>query len=175
MPVLSGKPLPLKLGSAVTAICVGGLFAWGTLVVENITDSMSRGYYIRDVFDASPSKGDIVFFRRPENVRQYFAASDSWSIWFDAPRNGMLKTVVATSGDVVCDTDGKFSVNGYDIVSINYDIPNSDALPRIGGCIRLAHNEVAVATNSARGIDSRYFGAVRTEDCTVYLPLWMWR
>lgn len=168
------KLIPLKAGIVVTAVGIGGLALWSSLVVENITDSMPRGYYVRDVFDASPDSGDIVFFHLPANMRSYVGLSEQWSAWFSKRQNGMLKAVVATSGDVVCDNDSRLSINGKDVIGINYAIPNSDALPRIGGCIRLAHNEIAVATKSERGIDSRYFGAVRVEECTVYVPLLTW-
>lgn len=167
--------LPKKLALAITCFGIGFLFLWQALVIENITDSLPRGVYIRNIFDASPDVGDIVKFRLPPNMRRYFENSDWWSAWFMQPQNGMLKVVVATNGDIACDNDGVFTVNGNAIVPIRYDMPNANDIPHIDGCIAIAYNEVLVATESERSIDSRYFGAIRVEECSVYVPLLTWQ
>jgi len=134
----------------------------------NFTPSMPRGVYY--TYDCSPAKGDIIQFKPTERTWQF--AMDRKYV--SDRMEGLLKTVVATSGDRVCWQEGKISING----EFAGDVAAADSMGRPLGhdpeCIIVQEGQLLpMALDYHRSYDGRYFGLINSEDVQFCVrPVW---
>lgn len=125
----------------------------------NFTPSMPRGLYY--TYECVAVKGDIIQFSPSEDVWQF--AKDRGYVL--ARMEGMIKNVVATSGDKVCWHDGKIFINGEDAG----DVATVDTMGRPLGhaqeCITLEEDQILpMAKDYPKSYDGRYFGLINSEN-----------
>jgi conjugative transfer signal peptidase TraF len=134
----------------------------------NLTDSLPRGLYARWSATSAPSRGDIVAFDVPENVRQLVLGRG-----YLPSHTQLFKRVAAGPGDHVCLHDGRYEVNGTVLGPILATDSAGHPLPSARFCGRVPPDTYFVATSKPRSFDSRYFGALPRSALRDRLtPLW---
>ncbi len=143
-----------------------GWLAPGPLALWNSSPSEPVGLYVRD--RAAPAVGRLIAFRPPPDAWPYVGQTMP-----ERARTSILKTVVASRGDLVCARDARLRLNGRDIAPIAARDRLGRALPHWTGCRRLGVDEFFVySARIANSFDSRYYGPVRRRDVIgVYRPV----
>lgn len=136
------------------------------LLLWNRTASEPEGLYLRR---AGPiAVGALVAFPAPSAAYPYADAHMGY-----LRRVPVLKSVAAVSGDQVCTSGDRLSINGRVLAPILRRDGRGMDLPRWQGCRRLRDGEVFVFSDRiSNSFDSRYFGPVdRAAIVGVFRPL----
>jgi len=125
----------------------------------NFTPSMSRGFYY--TYDCTPIKGDIIQFKPAEKNWQLALGRG----YVTDRMEGMIKVVVATSGDKVCWQDDNIFING----KFSGEVATVDSMGRPLGhepeCVTLAKGQfLPMAPDYPQSYDGRYFGLINSEN-----------
>ncbi len=122
-------------------------------LVVNLSSSVPVGLYLRSA--RPPQTGDFVLVRLPAHLR-LFAARRGY-----LPRNRLLlKSVAASTGDLVCRLGSRVWVGGHTEVWALRTDSLGRPLPNWRGCRRLQLDEVFLLGSHSNSLDSRYFGPV---------------
>ena len=125
----------------------------------NLTPSMPRGLYY--TYDCSPIKGDIIQFRPDEGVWQFALERG----YITDRMEGMIKTIVATSGDRICWRGGKVYINGEILAEVAQKDSNGRPLGHEPECVTLAKGQfLPMAPDYPKSYDGRYFGLINSEN-----------
>ncbi len=125
----------------------------------NFTPSMPRGLYYS--YDCSPVKGDIIQFKPTERTWQ-FAVDRKY---VSDRMEGLLKTVVATSGDRVCWQEDKISINEEFVGEVAVVDAMGRSLGHDPECITVQEGQLLpMALDYNKSFDGRYFGLIIFEN-----------
>lgn len=129
----------------------------------NVSPSVPLGLYRVMALTGHPARGMLVHLPVPTAIQ----------LW--QPRYlRLLKPVAGIAGDTVCIEEDGVMVNGTDYGSVEQQAAGK-ALPRIRGCFVVPQDEVFLASQTPRSVDSRYFGTVQIVRLTgVANPIWTW-
>ena len=164
---------PIYISIIILAFCITSKLGWyysGLQVLINLTPSMPKGFYLLKN-NKLINKNDIVVFRLPSNIIHKLGHRH----WLDY-KTPLLKPVTAITGDRVCTTGRRLTINGKNSGKIfNSDYLNNP-LPRRHGCIVISSNKLFLVSNYNRNsFDSRYFGAIkRSQIIATASPILIW-
>lgn len=131
------------------------LMIFGVLFL-NPTPSLPRGLYIRTWEPIG--YGSIIVFPVPDAIRS-IVKSDVVAL---------MKPVVALPGDKICMIDRVYSINELPFATLTDKMPPA----KWSGCHVLEIGEIGVGSTLVdTSVDSRLYGAVKTEDAFVVRPL----
>ncbi len=156
--------LGLLLGVTVILLLSG---PW-VRVVHNATDSAPKGFYV--VHERQPRVGDWVVFKAPQDVASLVHARAY------VPNDTFLKRVVAEPGQQwSVSSNSVFTVEGQTWGRAHTYDSLGRALPIAFGAHVVPPEHILVATRHPRSFDSRYFGAVPTQNVVgVAEALWIY-
>jgi type IV secretory pathway protease TraF len=142
--------------------------AISSIITENVTDSLPRGYYIRTF--VAPERSPFIAFPMPESMRAFFTKRGD--IGFFDGGGEFIKRVGAAAGDEVCVIGDALRVNGVIFGKIRRDIPKQEFLPRWSECRRLEPGEILPLADAPGSIDGRFYGPIPSSVATGYRALW---
>ena len=140
--------------------------------VINTTDSLARGFYVRDISGDEPlHRGDLVSFCPPPvaiaYAKKYFESRSMGLFCRDSGGEAYVKIVAAVPGDRVALTSAGVSVNGGPLIAGTCPLTivpgnhHPHRLPYLARTTyRIRFNEVWAYTPQWYSFDSRYFGPV---------------
>jgi signal peptidase I len=150
------------LGGTVGAVQAG--------IRINLSPSMPKGIYRLVQCDKSAGRdavvGDLVAIDTKEaspNPGLAFFRSQGWLSYSGRSDDLLVKKIVAVGGDEVTEKDGRLCVNGRRLeenASTRQRAVGSLELPSVELPQRIQAGEVWLSSDHAKGIDSRYFGAL---------------
>lgn len=162
------RPRLLKALAAIAVIAgvVGMVIRPKPILVWNVTASAPLGLY--RFSGERVGRGSWVLISPPHDARELAA------IRHYLPRNvPMVKRVAAVGGDLVCRTGQQVSVNGEPRAVAFLKDNQGRKLPQWQGCNRLSSAQIFILTAPAASFDSRYFGAVSTDNLIERIePVW---
>jgi conjugative transfer signal peptidase TraF len=154
-----GRRSVLLIGTtaAVSISLVTGIVKVKPCVVYNASASVPIGFY-RMTPANRLRKGDMVLVETPEAVRDL--ADRRRYLPRTVP---MIKVIAALTGDQVCATGSRISINGREIAIRQRVDGLGRAMPQWFGCQALEADEVFLLNEKAPlSFDGRYFGVVKT-------------
>jgi len=130
----------------------------------NLSPSAPYGLYRLTALPTPLTTGTLVLLPVPEMIRLWH------SRWLP-----LLKPVAAVAGETVCVRDETLWIGGTSYGPV-YRAAQGRTLPVLRGCITVPQGEVFLASQAARSLDSRYFGAVPLAHLTAQaIPVVTWR
>lgn len=131
----------------------------------NPTTSLTPGIYVRTF--QRPVVGDIVKFKMPPSMIKWLEShgAEDAAEFFSRPENGLIKTVVAENGDIVCVIGDDVNVNGTAVGTIFHGMLEWKE------CRPMGPDELFVMTPTKDGIDSRMYGPILRKDARTYALL----
>lgn len=133
----------------------------------NESRSLPRGLYLRTW--TKPQRGAVVALKPPPSARDFLRRQG-------APEDlRLLKRIAAVPGDHVC-IDPRGLIAPQRVAQAQSRRATGPRLPpHLARCGPLGPDEVVVLGDTAGSFDSRYFGAVNTDDLEgVFKALWTW-
>jgi len=143
---------------SVLFVLVTTLARRGYALTDQVSESMPKGFYL--VYPAQKiTMGEVVVFHPPKFAAD-FLVSHHW-----LPNNHwMMKHVVATPGDFVCNAHDTLTVNHHAIAPLQQFDSHGERLPVHHFCRTLQpHQYLMVSTRVKNSYDGRYFGPVERE------------
>lgn len=150
----------------VFALAVASLVRLPEMLIYNPSASAPIGFYWLD--DRAIERGDYVFVRVPERVRQLVEERG-----YLPPDVALIKRVAALDGDQICRHGPEILINGITVAVAQEPDSSGRPLPDWQGCSVLTEQTVFLLQDHPRSFDGRYFGAVET--ATIIgraTPLW---
>lgn len=138
---------------SVLALAVGSAANLPTKLVYNGSTSAPIGLYWID--RAAIERGDFVLVRVPKRVRNLVEARG-----YLPPDVPLIKPVAGVDGDRICRRDGRISINGVVVASVQDVDAMGRPLPEWRGCHILTRRTVFLLQDRPRSFDGRYFGPV---------------
>ncbi len=155
--------LPLKIVAATLLLCaVLELLSSssGPWFLVNFTDSVPLGVYRLAHPPEKLERGMYVALEPPPAAKVIAAGRP----WFHSNRL-FLKQVAAVRGDMVCNEEGKLTINGTDWGPIFTADKQGLPLPSLSGCRTLRETELfLLGPKSPWTFDSRYFGTIASSE-----------
>lgn len=168
---------------------------WATLLVVllvhaagvrvNLSQSMPKGlYWFYDCGESAAERaavGDVVAV----DVAKASQESEAFRFFLDrrylsatgARSDVLLKRVAARQGDRIDVRAGRVTVNGErlsEAASTRISVAHGEAIPRVPVPATIPARHVWLTCDHPRGIDSRYFGPIRTRAIRCLAePLWL--
>jgi conjugative transfer signal peptidase TraF len=139
----------------VTACTSAALCLVGSHLIWNWTPSLPLGLYWLSSGKGRASRGDLVAFPVPGDVRALVRQRR-----YLPPEALLVKPIVATSTDRVCTEDGTLTVNGAAFGPVATEDTRGRPLPHPNLCGPLPEGMVFVASRMPTSFDSRSFGPV---------------
>jgi len=130
---------------------------------------MPRGVYY--TYGCSPAKGDIIQFKPAEEIWQFAVERK----YVSDRMKGLLKTVVAATGDRVCWKESKISINGEFVGEVAVVDSRGRPLGHAPECIIVQEGQLLpMASDYNKSYDGRYFGLIPFENIQYCAqPVWI--
>jgi conjugative transfer signal peptidase TraF len=142
----------------VAFACAGFLHREAPLVLWNATASAPVGLYRVSPF-ATPRAGDYAVVRPDPALSAWLAAAG-----YLPARVPLLKQVAAVSGQKVCRSGDRITVEGRTAALARRRDRLGRRLPLWDGCRRLRAGELFLLNTPPDSLDGRYFGATAARD-----------
>lgn len=173
-----------RLAALVFGVLLALLVTVGAGLRINLSSSMPKGLYrltgCDDNAGSEANVGDLVAIETATagGSDVAFFRDRGWLSYSGRSDDLLVKRVVAVAGNEVTDRGGRLCVDRTcltDRASRRVHVVGGVRIPSVTLPQRLHDGEVWLSSECARGIDSRYFGAVARASiaCRVE-PLWMW-
>ncbi len=141
------------------------------LIVYNYTNSIPKGFYKLTKYDAKDllNKMDLIVFDVPMTVKEMVNERH----WLNKNYT-LTKPVTAVHGDFVCTLKRIVKVNNISYGRIDSLDSMGREMPWFKYCSHVKKNTIFVFTDNSKSFDSRYFGAIKTNDVIAKAkPLWI--
>lgn len=123
-------------------------------IIFNKTDSLKKGIYFAISCDKNNiQKGDIVFFKMPENLDKLVHQRN----YISKECHYFLKKVGGLEGDLIENKGNKFYINSQIVGEIFEEDSLGNKLPQIENFIISKGNFIPIGTHK-KSFDGRYFG-----------------
>jgi|ERR1041385_216060 type IV secretory pathway protease TraF len=148
---------------------LGGVARYGVpaVLVYGPSNSMPKGWYVRDFPGRDLRIGDLIVLETPESLRPYMPPT--------LPQARVLKQVAALAGSTVCwETDAMVIEQGSQHTRYAFH-PAIGTRNQPDGCHVLQSDEMVIVGVHERSFDSRYVGPVSRHLVQFRVwPLWTW-